>query len=51
MSLPLTVAISDYDHIRDMNEGRVVPEGIRLKFLSLPNSHRGDIFRFIHHRE
>lgn len=49
MTLPLTMAISEYDHVRDLTTGRVVPEGIRLNCLSLPIEEI--FFRFIHHRE
>jgi 4,5-dihydroxyphthalate decarboxylase len=31
----LTLAISDYDHVRDLADGRVRPEGIELTVLSL----------------
>jgi 4,5-dihydroxyphthalate decarboxylase len=33
--LPLTLAISDYDHVADLLNGRVVPEGIDLTCLNL----------------
>ena len=47
--LPLTLAISDYDHVRDLVAGRVKPEGIALTSLSLPIE---EIFyRFTLHRE
>lgn len=49
MALTLTIAISDYDHVRDLTTGRVVPEGISLNSLSLPIEEI--FFRFIHHRE
>lgn len=49
MALPLTIAISDYEHVRDLTTGRVVPEGIDLNCLSLPIEEI--FFRFIHHRE
>jgi 4,5-dihydroxyphthalate decarboxylase len=32
----LTLAISDYDHVRDLTDGRVRPEGIELTALQLP---------------
>jgi 4,5-dihydroxyphthalate decarboxylase len=49
MTLNLTLAISEYDHVRDLATGRVVPEGITLNCLSLPIE---EIFyRFIHYRE
>ena len=34
--LPLTLAISEYDHVRDLVSGRVKPEGIELTALVLP---------------
>lgn len=33
--LPLTLAISEYDHVADLVNGRVVPEGIDLTWLDL----------------
>lgn len=33
--LPLTLAISEYDHVADLVNGRVVPEGIDLRWLNL----------------
>ncbi len=33
--LPLTIATTDYDHFRDIREGRVAPEGIDLNWLLL----------------
>lgn len=36
MGLPLTMAISDYAHTRDLVTGRVRPEGIDLNILSYP---------------
>lgn len=45
----LTLAISDYDHVRDLTEGRIQPQGISLTCLSLPVE---EIFhRFVKHRE
>jgi 4,5-dihydroxyphthalate decarboxylase len=47
--LPLVLAISEYDHVRDLISGRVVPEGMRLTCLNLPIE---EIFhRFIINRE
>jgi len=47
--LSLTMAISEYDHVRDLTSGRVVPEGIDLICLNLPLE---EIFyRFIINRE
>jgi 4,5-dihydroxyphthalate decarboxylase len=34
--LPLTAALADYDHVRDLTLGRVQPEGIALTVLTLP---------------
>ena len=34
--LPLTLAISEYDHVVDLVNGRVEAEGIDLTCLSLP---------------
>jgi 4,5-dihydroxyphthalate decarboxylase len=34
--LPLTAALPDYDHVRDLTLGRVRPEGIRLTLLTFP---------------
>ncbi|MGH7125361.1 MAG: hypothetical protein ACREFI_13375, partial [Stellaceae bacterium] len=47
--LPLTLAISEYDHVRDLVSGRVKPEGIALTALTLQIE---EIFyRFTLHRE
>ncbi len=47
--VPLTLAISDYDHVHDLTSGRVVPEGISLTCLSFAVE---EIFyRFTFHRE
>lgn len=47
--LPLTLAVSDYDHVRDLVTGRVKPEGIALTALVLPIE---EIFhRFLRYRE
>ena len=47
--LPLTLAISDYDHVRDLTTGRVVPEGIDLNCLDLTVEEI--FFRFVLYRE
>src|SRR6202035_3720599 len=47
--VPLTRAISRYDHVEDLVSGRVVPEGIRLTCLSLPIEEI--FFRFLKYRE
>lgn len=45
----LTVALSGYDHTRDLVTGEVVVEGVELNALTLPVE---EIFyRFLHHRE
>lgn len=47
--LHLTLATTDYDHVRDLTNGVVRPEGIVLTALTLPVE---EIFyRFIHHLE
>jgi len=47
--LPLTVAISDYDHVRDFASGRVEATGIETNFLTL--SIEEIFFRFTRFRE
>jgi 4,5-dihydroxyphthalate decarboxylase len=47
--LPLTLAISEYDHVRDLVSGRVKPEGIELRSLVL--SIEEIFYRFTVHRE
>jgi 4,5-dihydroxyphthalate decarboxylase len=47
--VPLTLAISPYDHVEDLVAGRVVPEGIRLTCLTLPVEEI--FFRFLKYRE
>lgn len=47
--LSLTLAISQYDHVADLANGRVVPEGIDLTCLSLQIEEI--FFRFINFRE
>lgn len=47
--LPLTIAISRYDHVEDLFSGRVPVQGIDLNYLDLPLL---DIFfRFVHYRD
>jgi 4,5-dihydroxyphthalate decarboxylase len=48
-ALPLTLAISEYDHVRDLASGRVKPEGIELRALTL--SIEEIFYRFTLHRE
>jgi 4,5-dihydroxyphthalate decarboxylase len=48
-ALPLTMAIGDYDHVRDLALGAVRPEGIDLNVLNLPVEEI--FFRFTKHRE
>ena len=47
--VPLTLAISPYDHVEDLITGRIVPEGIRLTCLTLPVEEI--FFRFLKYRE
>lgn len=45
----LTVAISDYDHVRDFTQGDVQAEGIEITYLKL--LHEEIFYRFINFRE
>jgi 4,5-dihydroxyphthalate decarboxylase len=45
----LTLAIGDYDHVRDLADGRVRPEGIELTVLHLQVEEI--FFRFLRHQE
>jgi 4,5-dihydroxyphthalate decarboxylase len=47
--IPLTLAVSRYDHVEDLVTGRISPEGVRLTCLSLPVEEI--FFRFLKHRE
>ena len=47
--LQLTLAMGDYDHIRDLASGVVRAAGIELRYLDLPLEEI--FFRFIKHRE
>jgi 4,5-dihydroxyphthalate decarboxylase len=47
--VPLTLAISPYDHVADLVTGKIVPEGIRLTCLTLPVEEI--FFRFLKYRE
>jgi len=47
--VPLTLAISRYDHVEDLTSGRIVPEGIRLTCLNLGIEEI--FFRFLKYRE
>jgi 4,5-dihydroxyphthalate decarboxylase len=47
--VPLTLAISPYDHVADLAAGRIVPDGIRLTCLTLPIEEI--FFRFLKYRE
>ncbi len=49
MTLRLTVGLSDYDHIRDLADGRVRAEGLELSFLTLAVEEI--FFRFLRYRE
>lgn len=49
MRLSLTIALSGYDHTRDLASGEVHVEGVEVNVLTLPVE---EIFyRFLHHRE
>jgi 4,5-dihydroxyphthalate decarboxylase len=48
-SLPLTIAINDYDHVRDLLSGRVEAEGIALTALNFEVEEI--FFRFVRFRE
>jgi 4,5-dihydroxyphthalate decarboxylase len=47
--LPLTLAVSEYDHVRDLVDGRVAVEGVDLRALTLPVEEL--FFRFTQFRE
>src|SRR5262245_66348720 len=47
--LPLTCAISEYDHVRDLVSGRVTADGISLTCLSMAVEEI--FFRMLRHRE
>jgi 4,5-dihydroxyphthalate decarboxylase len=47
--VPLTLAISTYDHVADLTAGRIAPDGIRLTCLTLPVEEI--FFRFLRYRE
>ena len=47
--IPLTLAISRYDHVEDLTSGRILPEGIRLTCLDLGIEEI--FFRFLKYRE
>jgi 4,5-dihydroxyphthalate decarboxylase len=49
MRVPLTLAVSDYDHVRDLTCGRVSVEGVDLTCLQLPVEEI--FFRFTSFRE
>lgn len=49
MNLPLTLAMSGYDHTRDLESGAVKVEGVDLTSLTLPVEEV--FFRFLHYRE
>ena len=49
MTLSLTMAMSEYDHVRDLTAGKIPVEGVEFTALTLPVE---EIFyRFLHHRE
>ena len=47
--LPLTLAVTDYDHVRDLASGAVAVEGVALTVLQLPVEEI--FFRFTRFRE
>jgi 4,5-dihydroxyphthalate decarboxylase len=47
--VPLTLAVNDYDHVRDLASGAVPVEGVRLTCVHHPVEEI--FFRFTHHRE
>jgi 4,5-dihydroxyphthalate decarboxylase len=47
--IPLTLAMSGYDHVRDMQTGDVKVEGVKLTVISLPIEEL--FFRFMRYRE
>ncbi|MGH9058175.1 MAG: 4,5-dihydroxyphthalate decarboxylase, partial [Acidimicrobiales bacterium] len=49
MNLPLTMAMSGYDHVRDLDSGAVRVEGVDLTSLTLPVEEI--FFRFLKYRE
>ncbi|MGH3302509.1 MAG: hypothetical protein ACRDOK_12650 [Streptosporangiaceae bacterium] len=49
MRLPLTAALSGYDHVRDLQSGAVTVEGVDLTVLTLPVEEI--FFRFLRYRE
>jgi 4,5-dihydroxyphthalate decarboxylase len=48
-AVPLTMAVSEYDHVRDLVDGRVEVEGVELRSLTLPVEEL--FFRFTQYRE
>lgn len=47
--LPITLAVNDYDHVRDLTQGLVDVQGVDLTTFNFPVE---EIFyRFLHHRE
>lgn len=49
MKLPLTMAMSGYEHMRDLESGDVTVEGVDLTMLTMPVEEI--FFRFLRHRE
>jgi 4,5-dihydroxyphthalate decarboxylase len=47
--LPLTLAVTDYDHVRELSSGAIAPEGVALNVLHLPVEEI--FFRFTRFRE
>ena len=48
-NLPLSIAVGDYDHMRDLTTGRVVPDGIEVRPINVPTEEM--FFRFIKFQE
>ncbi len=49
MNIHLTVAVGDYEHVRDVTDGSVRVQGAELTVLSMPPEET--FYRFIHHQE
>lgn len=48
-NLPLSIAVGDYDHMRDLTTGRVHPDGIEIRPINAPTEEM--FFRFIKFQE
>ena len=49
MNIPLTVAVGDYEHVRDVTDGTVRVQGVDLTVLRMPPEEA--FYRFINHQE